>query len=123
MKLWVKHWLTLKSRRFGSLHQETPFLLLSIDKGALGEREIPVMAKPLFRHYMSNVFMYLMPANAEEDSRIKKGLVHSWELKIGIPLEEAKQLAAELLKAIELCEKRRKERHKQHDREVSESVH
>ena len=115
MKLWVKHWLTLRSRRFGSLHQETSFLLLSVDKQTLGEREIPVMAKPLFRHYMSNVFMYLMPATAEMDA-IGKGLVHGWELKLGMPVEEAKQVVTEFMKAIELCEKRRQERHKQQDK-------
>lgn len=114
MKLWSKHWLTLRSRRFGA-RLESPFLLLSIEKGSLGEREIPVVAKPVFRHYMSNVFMYLMPAEA--DTAPEKGLVHGWELKLGMPLEEAKQVVSELMKVIELCEKRREERHKQ-DRET-----
>lgn len=111
MKLWSKHWLTLKSRYFGP-RLESPFLLLSVEESSLGEKQIPVLAKPVFRHYMSNVFMYLMPATAEVDS-IEKGLVHGWELKIGMPLEEAKQVVTELMKVVELCEKRRQERHKQ----------
>ena len=119
MKLWSRHWVTLRSRRFGSRHEETPFLLLSIDKGTLGEREIPLLAKPVFRHYMSNIFIYLMPATPKEDCPTgQKGLVHGWELKLGMPAEEAKQVANDLLKAIELCEKRREERHKQQNREI-----
>lgn len=110
MKLWCKHWLLLRSRRFGA-RSESPLMLLSIEESSLGEREIPVAAKPIFRHYMSNVFMYLMPANAEGQVG-EKGLVHGWELKLGIPLEEAKEIAADLMKAIKLCEKRRDARHK-----------
>lgn len=123
MKLWVKHWVTLRSRRFGLRLEEAPFLLFSIDKATLGEKEIPVVAKPEFRHWMSNVFMYLMPATAEVDSvlegdsnsrqRTGKGLVHGWELKLGMPVEEAKQVVNNLMRAIEACEKRREERHKQ----------
>lgn len=116
MKLWSKHWLSLRSRSFGS-RLESPFLLLSVEKGSLGEKEIPVTAKPLFRHYMSNVFMYLMPADAEQ-ANLKKGLVHGWELKLGMPIEEAKEVATRLNEVIELCEKRRGERHKQQDREI-----
>ena len=116
MKLWSRHWLTLRSRHFGP-RLESPFLLLSIEEGSLGEKAIPVMAKPLFRHYMSNVFMYLMPADSDEQTS-KKGLVHGWELKIGLPIEEAKEVVSELMKVIELCEKRREERHKRQDRET-----
>jgi len=84
-------------------------LLLSVEKDALGERQIPVTATPVFRHYMSNIFIYLMPADLEADI-VQKGLVHGWELKVGMSVEEAKQFAAELLKTIALCEERRRER-------------
>ena len=104
MKLWSRHWLTLKSRRFGPLRKESPLVLLSIEDGSIGERDIPVRAKPVLRHYMSNIFLYLMPEEAEE------GSVHGWELKLGFALDEAKGFLEELSKTIELCEKRREER-------------
>lgn len=113
MKLWSKHWLTLKSRSFGPLRKESPLVLLSIEDGSIGERDIPVKPKPILRHYMSNIFLYLMPEVAEE------GSVHGWELKLGFTLDEAKNFIEELLKTIELCEKRREERHKS---EASEAV-
>jgi len=109
VKLWSKHWVTLTSRPF-THRVDAPLLLLSVEKGALGEREIPVTAEPVFRHYMSNVFIYLMPAADLEADIVQKGLVHGWELKVGMSVEEAKQFAAELLKTIDLCEKRRQER-------------
>jgi hypothetical protein len=110
MKVWAKHWVSLRTRPF-THRAESPVLLVSIEQGSLGEGQIPVMAKPLFRHYMSNIFIYLMPAD-QDDKVPKKGLVHNWELKIGLPVEEAKEFAENLLKAIRLCEKRRQERHK-----------
>ncbi|NVM23321.1 MAG: hypothetical protein HWN68_16245 [Desulfobacterales bacterium] len=106
MKLWSKHWLTLKSRSFGPLRRESPLVLLSIEDGSIGERDIPVRAKPILRHYMSNIFLYLMPAEAEE------GSVHGWELKLGFALDEAKDFLEELSKTIESCEKRMIERHR-----------
>lgn len=108
MKLWSKHWLTLRSRRFGPLREESPLVLLSIEDGSLGERDIPVQPKPILRHYMSNIFLYLMP-EAEE---IEERSVHGWELKIGFTLDEAKTFLGELQETITLCEKRREERHK-----------
>ena len=112
MKLWSKHWLTLQSRRFGfaPLRQEAPLILLSIEEGSLGERDIPVKAKPILRHYMSNIFLYLMPEETEE------GSVHGWELKLGFTLEEAKTFLEELQETITLCEKRREERHRSFER-------
>lgn len=110
MKVWVKHWVSVHTRPF-THRAESPVLLVSIEKGSLGEGQIPVMAKPVFRHYMSNVFIYLMQPS-EGDNVPKKGLVHNWELKLGMPVEEAKEFAENLLKAIRLCEKRREERHK-----------
>lgn len=111
MKVWVKHWVSVYTRPF-THRAESPVLLVSIEKGGLGEGQIPVMAKPVFRHYMSNVFIYLMSAD-QDDNVSKKGLVHNWELKLGMPVEEAKEFVIELLKNIELCEKRREKRHKQ----------
>ena len=114
MKVWVKHWVSLHTRPV-TRKAESPVLLVSIEQGSLGEGQLPVMAKPVLRHYMSNVFIYLMPA--DQDDNVSKGLIHNWELKLGMPVEEAKQFAENLLKAIELCEKRRQERHKEHARE------
>ena len=113
MKVWARHWVTLRSRPF--THRiDAPLLLLSIEKATLGEGQIPVTAKPQFRHYMSNVFIYFMPPKQDDTATLQqKGLVHDWELKIGMPVEEARQFATELLKTIEFCEKRREERHKQ----------
>ena len=120
-KLWAKHWVTVNKRPFVSFRkeQESNLLLVSIDEGSIGEREIPVMSQVLLRHYMSNIFVYLMPADTDEN-QIEKSLVHGWELKIGLPIEEAKEFATELLKTIELCEKRREERHKNVDAEASQ---
>lgn len=116
MKLWSKHWVTLNSRPLSRRSEaEVPLLLVSIEKDTLASH-IPIITKPVFRHYMSNVFMYLMPADADVDSS-KRGLVHGWELKLGMPIEEAKELVSQLIEAIELSEKRREERHKQTDRE------
>lgn len=113
VKLWAKHWVSLKKRPFISFRkqEETNLLLVSIDQSSIGEREIPILAKPLFRHYMSNIFVYLMPTDTEGETT-EKSLVHGWELKIGFPIEEAKNFANELLATIELCEKRRETRHK-----------
>lgn len=110
-KLWAKHWVTLKKRPFVSFRkqQESNLLLVSIDQSSIGEREIPILAKPLLRHYMSNIFVYLMPSDTEEKT-MEKGLVHGWELKLGLPIEEAKAFAQELLATIQLCEKRREKR-------------
>lgn len=115
MKLWAKHWVTFRSRRFGSLRKESPLVLLSIEEGSIGERDVPIEPKPLFRHYMSNIFVYLMPKG--EDPRGES--VHGWELKIGLTLQEAKGLVNKLLDTIEQCEKRRAERHREQDREIS----
>ena len=104
MKLWSKHWLLVRSRTFGPLRKESPLVLLSIEDGSIGEREIPVKAKPILRHYMNNIFLYLMPEETESES------VHGWELKIGLPLDEAKALAKDLSHTIALCEKRSEER-------------
>lgn len=119
MKVWVKHWVSLYTRPF-THRAESPVLLVSIEKGGLGEGQLPVMAKPMFRHYMSNIFVYLMPAS-QSDSVVQttpenvpeKGLVHNWELKLGMSLAEAKEFVTEFMKAIELCEERREERHKE----------
>lgn len=109
VKLWVRHWVTLTSRPFPRLREtEFPVLLVSVEKHSLGERQVPVMAKPEFRHYMSNIFVYFMRESVDAE----KGLAHNWEIKLGIPLEEAKELAGDFLEAIKLCEKRREERHK-----------
>ena len=122
VKLWSKHWVTFRSRHISSHRQETPFLALSIEQGTLGEREIPVDTSPEFRHYMSNIFIYLMPPCEEVekvgDSYTKKGLVHGWELKLGMPIEEAKSFVKELQAIIEACETRRKERHKRQDEKL-----
>ena len=121
IKLWAKHWVTLRDRPLISFRkeQESNILLVSIDESSIGERDIPVMSKLLLRHYMSNVFIYLMPADTKEE-QIEKGLVHGWELKIGLPVEEAREFGKELLKTINLCEKRREERHKNANMESSQ---
>ena len=108
IKLWARHWITFRSRKFGSLREETPFMLLYVEKGSIGERDIPVAAKPLFRHWMSNVFIYLMPEGADQGES-----VHGWELKIGLTLEAAQEFVEKLTKTIEDCVRRRDERHKE----------
>ena len=113
MKLWAKNWITFRSRRFGSLREETPLVLLSIEKGSIGERDIPIEAKPILRHYMSNVFVYLMPKS--EDPRGES--VHGWELKLGMALEEAEAFLKDLMLTIQKCKLRRGERHKEQERE------
>lgn len=120
MKLWCKHWVTLSKRPFISFRkdEESNLMLVSIEKDGIGEREIPIHSKPLLRHYMSNIFIYLMPSDAEENP--DKRLVHGWEVKLGFPVEEAKELVTELTETIELCEERREERHKISDREEAE---
>ncbi|MDH5462494.1 MAG: hypothetical protein OEX09_09785 [Candidatus Bathyarchaeota archaeon] len=120
MKVWVKHWVSLHTRPV-TRKAESPVLLVSIEQGSLGEGQLPVMAKPVLRHYMSNVFIYLMPRTEDdnvahvtpENNVPTKGLVHNWELKLGMSLEEAKEFVTEFMKAIELCKERREERHKQ----------
>ena len=109
MKLWARNWVTFKSRRVGSSREETPLVLLSIEKGSIGERDIPIEAKPILRHYMSNIFIYLMPKS--EDPRGES--VHGWELKLGMALEEAEEFLKELMLTIQKCKLRRGERHKE----------
>ena len=109
MKLWARHWVTFRSRRFGCSREETPLVLLSIEKGSIGERDVPIESKPILRPYMSNVFVYVMPKG--EDPRGES--VHGWELKLGMALEEAEEFAKDLLATIEDCKKRREERHKE----------
>ena len=116
MKLWARHWLKIQSRKFGSLREETPLVLLSIEKGSIGERDIPIESRPIFRHYMSNVFIYFMP-EGEDPPRES---VHGWELKLGLPIDEAEKFADELLATIGKCEKRREERHKEQAGEFDE---
>ena len=125
MKLWARHWLQIRSRKFGSLREETPLALLSIEKGSIGERDVPIESRPILRHYMSNVFVYLMPKGEEPGKKwvdqptLSKGeSVHGWELKLGMALEEAEGLAKDLIETIEACKKRREERHKEEEREV-----
>ena len=114
MKLWARNWVTFHSRRFGSLREETPLVLLSIEKGTIGERDVPIESKPILRPYMSNVFVYLMP----KDNCVATQSVHGWELKLGMSLEEAEEFAKDLIETIEKCKKRREERHKGEEREV-----
>ncbi|MDH5439037.1 MAG: hypothetical protein OEZ48_00055 [Candidatus Bathyarchaeota archaeon] len=109
VKLWARNWVTFHSRRFGSLREETPLVLLSIEKGSIGERDVPIESKPVLRHYMSNIFVYLMPKG--EDPRGES--VHGWELKLGMPLEEAEEFSRDLLATIEHCTRRREERHRE----------
>ena len=108
MKLWARHWVTFRSRRFGSLKKETPLVLLSIEEGSIGERDVPIESKPTFRHYMSNIFIYLMPKGKEPRGES----VHGWELKLGLALPEAEDFTKNLLATIKQCKKRREERHK-----------
>ena len=114
MNLWARHWVTFRSRRFGSLREETPLVLLSMGKGSIGERDIPIESKPIFRHYMTNVFVYLMP----KDDCTAVQSVHGWELKLGMSLEEAEEFAKDLLATIEDCKRRREERRKEQDWEA-----
>ena len=114
MRLWSRHWLTLRSRSFGPLGRKSPLVLLSIEDGSIGSRDIPVKAKPILRHFMSNIFLYLMPEGEEAE----EGSVHGWELKLGFALDVAKDFLEELSKIIDLCEKRREERHKSEVREA-----
>ena len=129
MKLWARNWITFRSRRFGSLREETPLVLLSVEKGSIGERDVPIEAKPILRHYMSNVFIYLMPKGEVNDStstlKYSESLsnptgesVHGWELKLGMSLEEAEEFLKELMLTIQKCKLRRGERHKKQDREM-----
>ena len=119
MKLWARHWLQIRSRKFGSLREETPLALLSIEKGSIGERDVPIESKPILRHYMSNIFVYLMPKKEDPiGSPPNRGSVHGWELKLGMALEEAEEFSTDLLVTIDQCKKRREERHKEEEREV-----
>ena len=116
MKLWARHWLKIQSRKFGSLREEAPLVLLSIEKGAIGEGADPVQCKPVLRPYMSNIFIYFMPEGEDPPGES----VHGWELKLGLPLEEAEEFADKLLATIGKCEKRREERHKEEAGESDE---
>lgn len=116
VRLWVKHWLIIRSRKFGSFREETPLALISVEKASLGERDLPVEPELRLRHWMSNLFIYLMPEGAEQEDS-----VHGWEVKIGLTLEAAQELVEGLTKTIQECLRRKEERRKQREKEEEET--
>lgn len=104
MNLWSRHWLKIDPHIYPGV------TVLAIREGSTYRQE-GIPTTPIVRPYLNNIFIYLMPPETPTEKLGRQ--ISGWELKLGMPLNEAKAFCASLQEAIELAEERQKQRLKE----------